>query len=927
MHYIARFTEPTADDTGLAGGKGANLGLLTKAGFTVPDGFVVTTEAYAEFIARAQFGDPIMQLLEGLDYADAERVPSATARIRELIVGGEVPDAVRHEIAQAYEALTGFDDRPYVAVRSSGTAEDTAEASFAGLHDTYLDISGIDDLLDAVRRCWASMWTARATAYRHDKGFLHADARLAVVVQRMIESEVSGVMFTAHPVTGAVDEIVVNATWGLGEAVVSGAVMPDELVMSRSDHAVKRRTLGGKELRIVRDVSTGKGTVSEAVPAAERARFCLTDAQAARLARIGQEITEHYGGFPQDMEWAFADGSFYVLQSRPVTGVELCWDEDLDDWQYQKEPRDCIYSRAWADEYWTGAVTPLHYSYRAKELSDCHYTAQMLYGQKDLAEMRTWKYHKGEAYFVSNMERDWVVRSMPPNLRNAAALNKMPPSWWPEVEEEPFSWMEYLKMYARIKALDDRSAPLKFFKVFNDRIENRREEASGLANEALRDLSDRDLKQYILDRLELFKGADDDLWGAFFVYAPLALGFLGDLLGRWYDGDVAWAFADLCSGLPEQTVTLRENHELWELGQRLRQSPILSQLVLEHEGADFFNALEDHDEGRTFLAEYRPWLAKRGHRGHADRDSWFPRRADDAMIDYNAFRAFLSAEASDPLAMEEELRRKRHEREAEVHASIASSPFGSIKLQIFQLVHSYALRFLAFRDNEREYLDNLTYTQRRCFLELSRRLQQRGLIDEPDDVWFLSVQENFDVFDGRGNRDLFKAKILGRRRNFMRFLNREVSLPNYIHPNGTVALAGELIGAVATATDEQGVTILPGTGMSQGRITGRARVVKSLEQIGSLTRGDILVCNSTDPGWTPVFLVVSGLVLETGGMLSHGACLSREYGLPAVASPAAMSQIEDGCTITVDGDQGIIRIENEELEKTISELGPGPVAA
>ena len=912
MSHIVRFTDTDADQHDLVGGKGANLGRLVKAGFRVPAGVTVSTAAYAEFMRLSGLADDVAEILGQVDYADATSVGTVTERIRRLILDRDIPIALAREIERGYRELGG--DRPEaarapIAVRSSGTAEDLAEASFAGMHDTYLDISGTAEVLDAVKRCWASLWTARATAYRHDKGFAHEHARLAVVLQEMVHSDVAGVMFTANPVTAAVDEIVLNASWGLGEGVVSGITTPDEFVLARDTLRVRRRTLGSKELRIVRHPATGQGTITEPVPEADRRQFTLTDAQAGQLGALGQRVAEFYGGFPQDIEWALADDVFYLLQSRPVTGVELSWDEDLEDWQYQDESADYVYTRAWADEYWTGAITPLHYSYRAKELSDCHHTAQKLYGQKDIASMRTWKYHRGEAYFASNPERAWIPRALPPNLRNPASLNKLPPSWWQEVEQKPFSWSGYLWIYARIKALDDKSAPLKFFKVFMDRIDNRRDEANGLSNEELRELSDGELQTHILERLEIFKRADDDLWGAFFIYAPFALGLLGDLLGKWYDGDAGWAFADLCSGLPEQTITLKENHEQWELGNRIKASPTLSRLIEEHEGAAFLAELEKHDEGRAFLADYRPWRAKRGHRGHADRDSWFPRRADDPMLDYNAFRAFMSADSLDPLVMEQQLREKRRVREQEVHASISKQPLGKLKLALFKLVHAYSLKFLAFRDNEREYLDNLTYTQRRCFLELGRRLRERGILDDPGDVWFLGVNENFAVLDGRGSLELAKAKIAGRQRNFFRFLQREVSLPNYLHPDGTPALPGELIGAVSTAGDDDGTAVLPGAGMSQGKVTGRARVMKSLGEIGSLKKGDVLVCNSTDPGWTPVFLVISGLVLETGGMLSHGACLSREYGLPAVAVPSAMSRIEDGAMITVDGDLGLVRLD------------------
>ncbi|MFT4562918.1 MAG: phosphoenolpyruvate synthase/pyruvate phosphate dikinase [Gammaproteobacteria bacterium] len=910
MTLTVRFTEADAEQHDLVGGKAANLGHLVKAGFAVPAGFTVTTLAYAEFMNTGRLERNINQIVSTIDYRDAAGVEAHTDRIRTMMLEAELPLAIAAAITSAHHELSEdlpTDARNLMAVRSSGTAEDLADASFAGLHDTYLDICGIDEILAAVKRCWSSLWTARATTYRHDRGFAHNEARLAVVIQKMVDADVAGVMFTANPITAAVNEIVVNSSWGLGESVVSGIVTPDEYVIARGSLNIKQCRLGSKALRIVRDTASGQGTIQQPVPPLEREKLTLSDRQVTELAHLGQSVAAHFGDLPQDIEWALADDSFYLLQARPVTGVEFSWDEDLEYWQFQDEAVDTVYTRAWADEYWNGPITPLHYSYRAKELSDCHYTAQTLYGNPDVANMRTWKYYKSEAYFASNMEREWVTRSLPQSLRIPGSLNKLPPSWWPAVQSEPFSWVKYAWIFARIKVLNDRSAPFKFFRVFDDRIENRRDEANGMSDAALRDLPDEAFKTHILDRLEIFKQADDDLWGAFFIYAPFALGLLGELLGRWYDGDPAWAFADLCSGLPDQTITLKENHELWQFGERLKASPELRRLIGKHEGADFFSALEEHEDGRAFLADYRPWLARRCHRGHADRDGWFPRRGDDPMIDYNAFKALVSApESVDPLRMEENLKSKRVAREEEVHLSIRQQSFGLAKLELFKTVHAYSLEFLKFRDNEREYLDNLTYTQRRCFLELGRRLHERTLIAEPGDVWFLGVEENFALLDGRAKLPLVKAKIAGRKRNFFRFRNREANLPNYLHPNATPALPSEQIGVPSTVENDS--LVLTGAGTSQGTVTGRARVVKNLEEIGSLLPGDILVCNSTDPGWTPAFLVVSGLVLETGGMLSHGACLSREYGLPAAAIPQAMSRIADGSTITVDGTLGLVRL-------------------
>ncbi|MGH7963050.1 MAG: PEP/pyruvate-binding domain-containing protein, partial [Candidatus Binatia bacterium] len=320
------FADPQATDLSQVGGKGANLGRLTQAGFVVPPGFVVGTTAYAAHIEGLK--GQIADLLGTVNYNDPEKLEASVSEIRSWITTAKMPSAVADEIARAYEKLGGD---LYVAVRSSGTAEDLIGASFAGLHDTYLDIRGRDQVIDAVKRCWASLWTARAAFYRHTQGFDHFSTSIAVVVQTMVESEVSGVMFTGNPINAATDQIVINASWGLGEAVVSGIVTPDEFIVRHKDLKVLNRTLGMKEVQIVRDADTGNGTIKEIVPERRRTVFTLSPEQVTALAEIGRRIQAAYEGFPQDIEWAYQAGKFYVLQARPITGVEFSWDADVTD--------------------------------------------------------------------------------------------------------------------------------------------------------------------------------------------------------------------------------------------------------------------------------------------------------------------------------------------------------------------------------------------------------------------------------------------------------------------------------------------------------------------------------------------------------------------------------------------------------------------
>jgi phosphohistidine swiveling domain-containing protein len=904
MTQIIGFDHDAARDPSVVGGKAANLGRLHQAGFPVPPGFTIGTETYRDFVRAGGLGDRILELVR--EAGDAPE--SAATAVRDLVGSAEMADEVAGAIRSAYRDLGAGVP---VAVRSSGTAEDLDEASFAGQHDTYLHINGEEQVLDAVRRCWASLWSARAVAYRATRGIDPTDVSIAVTVQQLVDAEVAGVLFTANPLTTATDEFVVNATWGLGESLVSGLVTPDEFVLDRDTVQVRRSTLGTKEVRSVRD--DGNGTRTEPTPDDERAVPSLSADQLATLGQIGRAIADEYGGFPTDIEWALADGRFSILQARRITGVEFTWDEDLESFHPDPEVPTDIYTRAWSDDFSIGAITPLYYTTRTKEQEDCYRTAQTLYGHHDVAARRSVKYHKGEQYYNASAEAMWIPKILPPALRNGGSMSKIPPSWWADTAAKPFSWLEYAKIYARIALLDKRVGPYRYVASFRERMADQ-EAARGLSDDQLPRLSDRALRRYVEEKAELHKRSDDDQWSAFFFYSPVAMGYLGVLLGKWYDGDAGQAFVELLSGLAEPSITLVENHELWRLGEKIKASPVLRKALEEHAGQAFLDELRTSEEGRAFLAEYEPWRQKRGHRGSADRDILLPRRLDDPMIDYNMFRTLIAADTEDPLTKEIEHRETRRRREDEVYAAIRRGPLGHLRLELFKLLQSWSLGFMAHRDDEREFLDLLAYTLRRSFLEIGRRLVERGLIAERDDVFFLGLEENFELLETGARAELARAKISGRKRAYERRRAMEITLPPYLHTWGTPALPGELIGAIRDddTSSADGATTLTGTGTSSGTVTGTARVLKDMSLVGTLRDGDILVCYATDPGWTPAFLVIDGLVMQVGGVLAHGSCLSREYGLPAVVVPEAVRRIPDGARITVNGSTGSVVIHEVE---------------
>lgn len=317
MRLIAQLTELSAADVALAGGKGANLGELTRAGVTVPPGFVVTAAAYTHFLEMTGVRAQMEPLVAGLDHNDNPTVERLTAEIRSLITAGTLPDDLAEATSAAYATLGGG----AVAVRSSATAEDLPDASFAGQQSTYLNVEGSEEVLSALRDCWASLFEPRAVHYRFQHGYDNLAVGIAVVVQRMVESERSGVMFTLNPITGDHHSMIVEACYGLGEAVVSGIVTPDTYIVDKASGAVLDRQAGAQEQEMVRKSNPAPGEEPNewlAVPFERRAKSKLTDEEIAEVSRIGVRIEEHFGR-PQDIEWAYEGGRFYVVQARPVT--------------------------------------------------------------------------------------------------------------------------------------------------------------------------------------------------------------------------------------------------------------------------------------------------------------------------------------------------------------------------------------------------------------------------------------------------------------------------------------------------------------------------------------------------------------------------------------------------------------------------------
>ena len=315
--YVVKFEDLGKSDIGIAGGKGANLGELTQAGIPVPPGFVVTAETYEKFMADAGINDKVMEILDNIDINDTKELQKASDEIKKIINETPIPDEMAIFILEAYNQLCQRveEDDTDVAIRSSATAEDLPDASFAGQQDTFLHVSGDDEVLDYVRQCWASLFEARAIFYREENNFEHSKVYIAVVVQKMANADKAGVMFTANPSTGE-DIALIEGSWGLGEAVVSGDVTPDNYVVDKKNNEITNVTISDKKVMYVNDE---EGTsVKVEVPEEKRNERVLSDAELIQLTEMGKRVQAHYGE-PMDTEWAFEKGNLFLLQARPIT--------------------------------------------------------------------------------------------------------------------------------------------------------------------------------------------------------------------------------------------------------------------------------------------------------------------------------------------------------------------------------------------------------------------------------------------------------------------------------------------------------------------------------------------------------------------------------------------------------------------------------
>lgn len=876
----------------LVGGKALNLGRLTAADFPVPRGFCLTTDAY-RLAAPPALAALAARLDAAADGAPADSATGAAAgqaagpgpaeldrlaaSARELILSAPVPPGVDAALREAYGLLGA---QPAVAVRSSATAEDLPFASFAGQQDSFTGVSGADAVVDAVRRCWASLWTDRAVAYRSANGISHREVGLAVVVQLMVDAATAGVMFTANPVTGTRTETVINASPGAGQAVVSGAVNPDQFTVDTATAAVLARVPG--------DGGPARG-------------WSLADAELTELTRLGDAVQRLFGA-PQDVEWVIdAAGKAWLTQSRPITTLYPLEDP------FSNTPTPIDPPSAGARVYLCGTlfqgltrpITPI--------------------GLAALGLMRNrkgpWRYvNPGLRMYVdltaivqNKWGRRYLTRVLPlADGRSAAifpelladprfALRQRPRKALPRPARATGGGQVQGAEASTTLAMLLGLIPALLGAALRPEAELRRAEAYGKRLEAELVLPEPATAVQRLDYTEQITNRTIDGLIRATLPGP-SVGYIMLAVARRLLRGIAppRELEAVLRGLPHN-VTTEMDLELWQLAVGIGADPDSRDVFLAQDPARLAAAYRAGSLPAPAQAGVRDFLVRYGHRAVAEIDLGMPRWSDQPDHILGMISNYLRVEDPEQ-APDRQFRRAAEHAEERIRSLVErAGARGQWRARLLELSLRRVRELSGLRELPKFHIVKILGEMHRQLLLVGEELVRAGVIAAPDDVFFLDFAELRVALRGAGMQPL----VASRRRLYDVELRRR-HIPRVLLSDGTDVEAAVMAKRPATGA-------LSGTPASAGTATGLVRVI--LDPVGArLEPGEILVAPSTDPGWTPLFMTAGALVMEMGGVISHGAVVAREYGIPAVVGvPDATTRLHTGQRVTVDGAAGTVQ--------------------
>ncbi|GLY85926.1 putative phosphoenolpyruvate synthase [Actinoallomurus iriomotensis] len=866
MAYVMGFDKIDATNVADVGGKGAHLGELSRIdGVRVPDGFCVTTDAFQRIMAEAPSIDAQLDLLSRVKPDDRAAIGTLSAEIRRVVEDVAVPDDL---VAEIGESLTRLGEDASYAVRSSATAEDLPTASFAGQQDSYLNVVGLTEILRHVRRCWASLFTERAVTYRCRNGFDHRKVRMAVVVQQMVFPDAAGMLFTADPVTSNRKIATVEAGWGLGEALVSGLV-PGDVYTVRDDQVVA--TAVATKERVVQ-ASPGGGVQDAPIEPGRRTRPALTDAQVVRLVRLGRRIEAHYGR-PQDIEWCLAGDDFHIVQSRPITTLFPIPTAD--------DQENHVYVSVGHQQMMTDAMKPLGLS--VWQLTTPHPMPEA--GGRlfvDVAPVLATS--AGRVRLIDTLGRsDPLIRDALRTVVDRGFVRTLP-------EDED----------SGAAPAGDPPAPIETDPAIVTRLIRQSQESVAALRREIQDLSGPALFDFILADIAELKRVRSDPQSLPAIMASMeASWWLNDHLETWLGEKNA---ADVLTQSVPHNVTSEMGLALLDVADTIRPHPdvmaFLQRVVDEgREGDGFLDELAGLPGGREARDAIRGYLDEYGMRcaGEIDitRTRWSEHPATLVPTILGNVKNFEPGAGKRRFA--QGLQEAR-EKEQELLTRLRALPDGDEKAEETKRMIDRVRTFAGYREYPKYDMVSRYFLYKQALLREADRLVRSGVLREREDIFFLRFQELREVVR-TGDAD---AELIRERREAFR--SYEALTPPRVITSDGEAIAGRY------RRDDAPPGALVGLPVSAGTVEGRARVVLDMAH-ADLEAGDILVTAYTDPSWSPLFVAVAGLVTEVGGLMTHGAVIAREYGLPAVVGvEQATRLIRDGQRIRVHGTDGYVEI-------------------
>jgi pyruvate,water dikinase len=901
-------TVDEARNLAVLGGKGRSLTSLVSAGFSVPGGYVVTTDAYRQFVGDNNLTDQLAELSRPAIVNNRVSFDDAAAKIAALFTQGSMPPGIEAAITRSYDALG---KNLSVAVRSSATAEDLPDLSFAGQQDTYLNVAGTADVVSRVKDCWASLWTARAISYRHEMNIDSEDVAMAVVVQLMVPAESAGVAFTVNAVTGNRDEMMVSSSYGLGESVVGGTVTPDHITLSREGFEVIEQVTGAKEDMIVQ--TGNQGTEVQQVTAANRSKLSISEADLAELARIALCVESHFNGVPQDIEWAVADGKIWLLQSRPITTlppapIDARWEPPY--------PGARLMRRGFV-EHLLGPLSPLFedlYLYRALEKA---YAKSEHGSRRSIITKPRHVTVNGVAYTGASPARPDSANALMRGLQliwmiTGGILSLKTWVWrWrrfglPAYQRHIRHWQQIdiasasdETLFQGIEALADADAA---YWIHTMHVQG----AAKIANLVMTNF----LKKH---------AAESDL----------IIGKITETGSNFQDQ----VTTDLLNGFPSRTSDAVA--EVARIAATARDNDQLRDLIMVTPAKRLLETLRQDKSGRAIAHAIDNYLEQYGQQTHT-LDFADPIQRESPLAVLMNFKNMVAGIGNlDPAATQLAAQKRREEAVIRAEALFT----GKIKKE-FQKRYRIDCADTRFREDAMFYMGAAWEVLRPMALELGRRLTETGSLNQADDIFYLTSDEILTALiksPGAGvnirkimplwlfrkifgvDAPAFKEEIkkpeliaiaglkeLATKRRERHLSRKRLHAPGVIPKSEMSSMGATLTQRIDQDEDSN---ILNGFTVTGGTITAVASVILSADGFHKMEPGSILVCPYTTPGWTQLFPQATGLVTDIGGVLGHGSIVAREYGIPAVmGTGAATRRIKHGQMITVDGDAGTVEI-------------------